>query len=90
MCLVIILISVGLAVLDNRTKRKTSKDARQIVVASAAFDKFGRVLVKLNGSLPFQVIDTDAAIKVRAVVYLWAGLTGAVTDLAPRGPSDRR
>jgi hypothetical protein len=65
MCLVIILISVGLAVLDNRTKRKTSKDARQIVVASAAFDKFGRVLVKLNGSLPFQVIETDAGIKVR-------------------------
>ena len=63
MCLVIILISVSLAVLDNRVRRQTSKDARQIVVASAAFDKFGRVLVKLNGSLPFQVIETDAVLK---------------------------
>lgn len=64
MCLVIVLISAGLAVLDNRVKRQTSKDARQIVVASAAFDKFGRVLVKINGSLPFQVIETDAGVKV--------------------------
>lgn len=75
MCLVIVVLAVGLAVSDILIKRKTTKDARQIVVASAAFDKFGRVLVKLNGSLPFQVIETDVVVKVSApVVRLFSGL----------------
>ncbi|KAL7412161.1 hypothetical protein BDY24DRAFT_110596 [Mrakia frigida] len=63
MCLVIIVLSIALAVSDLLVKRKTRKDSRQIVVASAAFDKFGRVLVKLNGSLPFQVIETEVVVK---------------------------
>jgi len=64
MCLVIVVLSIALAVSDLLVKRKTQKDSRQIVVASAAFDKFGRVLVKLNGSLPFQVIETEVVVKV--------------------------
>ena len=69
MCLVIIVLSIALAVSDLLVKRKTQKDSRQIVVASAAFDKFGRVLVKLNGSLPFQVIETEVVVKVSSLFY---------------------
>lgn len=65
MCLVIILASLGLAAYDFFNARKVSTDARQIVLASAAFDKMGRMLVKMDGTLPLVVIETDAVLKVR-------------------------
>jgi hypothetical protein len=35
-----------------------------IVIASAAFDKQGRLLVRPDGMLPMQVIETDVVLKV--------------------------
>ncbi len=35
-----------------------------IVIASAAFDKQGKLLVRADGMLPMQVIETDAVLKV--------------------------
>lgn len=63
MCLVIVLLSLGLGVLDVINRRRTVHEARQIVIASAAFDKFGRVLVRLDGSLPLEVIETEAVFR---------------------------
>lgn len=36
-----------------------------IVVASAAFDKQGRLLVRPDGTLPMKIVETEADMKVR-------------------------
>jgi hypothetical protein len=45
MCGVIVLISIGFAVWDYLSERDIRSKARKIVIASAAFDKQGRLLV---------------------------------------------
>jgi hypothetical protein len=57
-------LAVAFISYDVWSRKKTSKVARHIVIASAAFDDFGRILVKADGTLPMHVIETDAAIDV--------------------------
>jgi hypothetical protein len=64
MCGVIVALAVAFISYDIWSRKKTSKVARHIVIASAAFDDFGRILVKADGTLPMHVIETDAAIDV--------------------------
>lgn len=64
MCGVIVLIAVAFFAYNVLRSKKNNKVARQIIVASAAFDEYGRILVKPDGTLPMQVIETDAAIEV--------------------------
>ncbi|WVQ68033.1 uncharacterized protein L199_006239 [Kwoniella botswanensis] len=60
MCGVIVLLCFVIAFLDAMTKRQIRNKARNIVIASAAFDKTGKLLVKNDGTIPMQVIQTDA------------------------------
>ncbi|ODN78712.1 hypothetical protein L202_04283 [Cryptococcus amylolentus CBS 6039] len=60
MCGVILLICFLVALLDVLTRRSIRNKARNIVVASASFDKTGKLLVKNDGTIPMQVISTDA------------------------------
>jgi uncharacterized membrane protein YqiK len=64
MCIVIIVASILYAVYDWWARREIRKQARNIVIASAAFDKTGKLLVKNDGTLPMQVIQTDADLQV--------------------------
>lgn len=59
MCFVIVVISVVISVLDGLNSREARRKAKKVVVASATFDKQGRLLVKADGTLPMIVIDTD-------------------------------
>lgn len=59
MCFVIVVISVVISVLDGLSSREARRKAKKVVVASATFDKQGRLLVKADGTLPMIVIDTD-------------------------------
>ena len=63
MCIAIIVVSIAFAVFDWWTRREIRKQARNIVIASAAFDKTGKLLVKNDGTLPMQVIQTDAELQ---------------------------
>lgn len=64
MCGAIVLLAVAFFAYNTLSRKKSNKVARQIVIASAAFDEFGRILVKPDGTLPMQVIETDADISV--------------------------
>lgn len=64
MCAAIICLAIGFFTYSTMSRKKSNKVARQIVIASAAFDEFGRILVKPDGTLPMQVIETDADISV--------------------------
>jgi hypothetical protein len=64
MCGVIFLISIGFAVWDYLSERDIRSKARKIVIASAAFDKQGRLLVRPDGHLPMHVIESQADLKV--------------------------
>ena len=66
MCGVIVLISIGFAVWDYISDRDIRSKARKIVIASAAFDKQGRLLVRPDGHLPMHVIESQADLKVRS------------------------
>jgi hypothetical protein len=65
MCGVIVLISIGFAIWDYLSERDIRSKARKIVIASAAFDKQGRLLVRPDGHLPMHVIESQADLKVR-------------------------
>jgi hypothetical protein len=58
MCACILGISTFLAVSDVVMAREVRRNARKVVVASVAFDKSGRLLVKADGSLPMVVLET--------------------------------
>lgn len=64
MCAAIVGLAVAFLAFSVMSRKKSSTVARQIVIASAAFDEFGRILVKPDGTLPMQVIETDADISV--------------------------
>ena len=64
MCGAIVLFAIVFLVYDARNRKRSSRVARHIVIASAAFDEFGRILVKADGTLPMHIIETDAAIDV--------------------------
>lgn len=58
MCGLNIVISTFLAVTDVLVNRETRRKARKIVVASATFDRSGRMLVRADGSMPMVVLET--------------------------------
>ncbi|WVR07510.1 hypothetical protein IAU60_004552 [Kwoniella sp. DSM 27419] len=60
MCGVIVLLCFAMAFIDAVTRQQIRNKARNIVIASAAFDKTGKLLVKNDGTIPMQVIQTDA------------------------------
>ncbi|KIR78424.1 hypothetical protein I306_04566 [Cryptococcus gattii EJB2] len=60
MCAAIVLFCFLVALFDALTRRSIRSKARSIVVASASFDKTGKLLVKNDGTIPMQVISTDA------------------------------
>lgn len=66
MCGVILLLSVAFAFADLLSRREIRKKARHIVVASATFAEDGRILVKHDGTIPMQMIETEAELKVSA------------------------
>jgi hypothetical protein len=63
MCAVIIVIAVALAFSDLLTRRDMRDKARHIVIASATFADDGRILVKHDGTIPMQAIETEADLK---------------------------
>lgn len=64
MCAAIVLLCFLVALFDAMTRRSIRNKARSIVVASASFDKTGKLLVKNDGTIPMQVISTDADLQV--------------------------
>lgn len=66
MCGVIVLLSIGFAIWDYLNERQIRQQARKIVVASAAFDKQGRLLVRPDGTLPMKIIESTADLSVSA------------------------
>jgi hypothetical protein len=64
MCGILCLVSIGFVVFDMKHSRRVKEKARQILVASAVFDKKGRLLVKADGTLPSQVVFTADMPKV--------------------------
>ena len=63
MCGCICILALCFALYDARLHRSTKSKARQVIVASATFDTAGRMLVKADGSIPFQVITTTIPLK---------------------------
>lgn len=64
MCGVLCLVSIGFVLFDIRHSRKIKEKARQIIVASAVFDRKGNILVKADGTLPLQIVWTPDMPKV--------------------------
>ncbi|PWN46283.1 hypothetical protein IE81DRAFT_2818 [Ceraceosorus guamensis] len=58
MCFVIVCFATVLAASDINLAREVRRNSRKVVVASVAFDKSGRLLVKADGSLPMVVLET--------------------------------
>lgn len=75
MCAAIIVLSAGIAVTDFLLRRDIRNKARHIVVASAAFDQTGKLLVRHDGTIPMQIIQTDA------------DLSRVLGELDPRRPT---
>lgn len=63
MCGVIIIIAIALAFADLLTRRDMRNKARHIVVCSATFAEDGKILVKHDGTIPMQAIETEADLK---------------------------
>ena len=64
MCAFIVILAIVLALLDLAARREIRRKARHIVVASAAFAEDGKILVKHDGTIPMQMIETDADLRV--------------------------
>lgn len=62
--MLIILLSLGMAFADYMTRRDMRQKARNIVIASACFTEDGRILVKSDGTIPMQAIQTEADLGV--------------------------
>ncbi|ORX38480.1 hypothetical protein BD324DRAFT_649847 [Kockovaella imperatae] len=72
MCAMIVVISITFALIDLLARREIRKKARHIVVASAAFAEDGKILVRHDGTIPMQMIETEA------------DLGGVMSELDPR------
>ncbi|BEJ12564.1 hypothetical protein CspHIS471_0210240 [Cutaneotrichosporon sp. HIS471] len=75
MCACIIALSAAIAILDYLIRRDIRNKARHIVVASVAFDPTGKLLVRHDGTIPMQIIQTDA------------DLSRVLNELDPRRPT---
>lgn len=59
MCFVIICFCIFIGVSDMLVVRDARRKSKKVVVCSATFDKQGRLLVKPDGTMPLQIIETD-------------------------------
>jgi hypothetical protein len=64
MCGAIIVLGITIGTLDIMARRELRAKARHIVIASAAFDKDGKILSRADGTLPMAIIHTDAHLNV--------------------------
>ncbi|EIW67253.1 hypothetical protein TREMEDRAFT_12207, partial [Tremella mesenterica DSM 1558] len=63
MCGVIIILTAIISMFDYYVRRGVREKARHVIVCSTAFDTLGRLLVKNDGTLPLQLIETDVDLK---------------------------
>lgn len=78
MCIALCLLSACLAVYDTLARKSSRLVGQQLVVASASFTRDGKILVKPDGSLPMQVMDTRASmheimreLDIRSNTFSW-------------------
>lgn len=64
MCFGVCIIALIIILSDFLVTRESRRKARRVVIASATFDKAGRVLVNLDGMLPMCEVETDLPMKV--------------------------
>ena len=83
MCGAIILLALGMAFADWVTRRDMRKKARNIVLASACFTEDGRILVKNDGTIPMQVIQTEADLGVSQRHGIIADLSASLPSSIP-------
>jgi len=63
MCFAVCVISFIIVFSDFLVTRESRRKARRVTIASATFDKSGRVLVNLDGMLPMAEVETDFPLK---------------------------
>jgi len=63
MCFAVCVISFIIVFSDFFVTRESRRKARRVTIASATFDKSGRVLVNLDGMLPMAEVETDFPLK---------------------------
>ncbi|KAG0151185.1 hypothetical protein CROQUDRAFT_668047 [Cronartium quercuum f. sp. fusiforme G11] len=63
MCFGVCVIALIIILSDFLVTRESRRKARRVVIASATFDKAGRVLVNLDGMLPMAEVGTDLPLK---------------------------
>ena len=87
MCAVIIILSIGIAFSDLLTRREMRQKARHIVIASATFSADGKILVKHDGTIPMQAIETEADLGVSACDLAVTDRQRVLSELDPRQPT---
>jgi hypothetical protein len=87
MCGIIILLSIGIAVWDLWTRAEVKKKARHITIALATFSEDGRILVKTDGTIPVQAIETKAELSVSQGARSVLIDSAYYTSLTPEDPS---
>lgn len=70
MCAALCVICFVVILSDYVVTKNARLNARRVVVASATFDRAGRLLVKPDGMLPTSVVETNVPLKVRFVLAL--------------------
>ncbi|PLW27954.1 hypothetical protein PCANC_06124 [Puccinia coronata f. sp. avenae] len=63
MCFGVCVISFIIVFSDFLVTRESRRKARRVTIASATFDKSGRVMVNLDGMLPMSEVETDFPLK---------------------------
>lgn len=63
MCFGVCVVSFIIVFSDFLVTRENRRKARRVTIASATFDKAGRVLVNLDGMLPMSEVETDFPLK---------------------------
>ncbi|POW20429.1 hypothetical protein PSHT_03510 [Puccinia striiformis] len=63
MCFAVCVISFIIVFSDFLVTRESRRKARRVTIASATFDKSGRILVNVDGMLPIAEVETDFPLK---------------------------
>lgn len=78
MCAALCLLSAGFAVHDIMLRKSGRLGSQQLVVASAAFTRDGKILVKPDGNIPLQVMSTNSSMReilreldIRSTTFSW-------------------
>jgi hypothetical protein len=69
MCFGVCVISFIIVFSDFLVTRESRRKARRVTIASATFDKSGRVLVNPDGMLPMGEVETDFPLKVSPFLF---------------------